>query len=186
MTKPTQIFLDVDEVLADWLSDCFDALGYFPDACLAEWAALDPRPWDVFDMLGVLPSVGWSHIHDQGAAFWAGLAIFPWAHDLVALCQSYAPTTLLTSASEDPSCYAGKAQWIAKHMPGTPHLIARGGKTCCAHPGALLIDDSPHNVDAFRSAGGQAILFPGHGNELHQLVQDPMTHVRTMLARAFA
>jgi 5'(3')-deoxyribonucleotidase len=182
---PTRIFLDVDEVLANWLDACFAALGCPAEDVHAEWAKTDPRPWDVFGLLGVDASVAWARIHGHGSAFWANLEVYPWAHELVRLCTAHAPTTLLTTASKHPCSYAGKAQWIARHFHGVPHLIGRGSKAACASPGVLLIDDSPHNCEAFIEAGGDAIVFPGHGNALHPHVLDPMPHIREQLDARF-
>ena len=52
----------------------------------------------------------------------------------------------------------------------------------CAQAGALLIDDSDHNVIQFRNHGGQAILFPQIWNSNHHL-PDPLAHVERELNR---
>lgn len=188
LAEITAIYLDVDEVLANWVRAALRLLTYNEAEVLAAWDMRTPRTWDLFEILHMPPVRGWQRIHEAGAPFWAEIESFPWVHELAALCQSYAPTTLLTSASPHPSCFAGKAQWIIKHLPGMPHAIGRGCKSIHAHPGALLIDDSPNNCAAFCQAkrGGHAILFPGVGNNLHTLRHDPMPHIREQLAAYFA
>ena len=183
--RPHVIFLDVDEVLADWIGGLLSLLSLSPDDLSSRWAKQQPRQWDVTHALGTTPAKMWPVIDAAGASFWSELAPFPWAHDLVALCTSLAPTVLLTSASKHPSCYAGKAAWLAQHFPDVPHLIARGCKSHCAHERALLIDDSPHNIAAFAARGGDTILFPGSGNDLHALASTPMPRVRDHLRGLF-
>jgi 5'(3')-deoxyribonucleotidase len=181
----TTIYVDVDEVLADWLGAllyCVALPGWTRERLAAAWAEQDPRTWDVFSVLPITEAEGWALVHAEGPAFWAWIEPYPWARELVSLCESLAPTTLLTSASKHWSSYAGKAQWIAEHFPGVDHWIGRGCKGRHGRPGALLIDDSPKNCAAFRERGGEAILFPGLGNELHALANDPMPHVREQLA----
>lgn len=160
------IFLDVDEVLADWLGATFNLLGIERVEADAKWSAMDPRPWDVFTALGVSGNAMWRAIDNAGAKFWADVEPFAHARQLLQVCNEFAPTTLLTSPSKHPSSYAGKAEWIAKHFPGQSHLIG-SCKERCASPTALLIDDRAESCEKFREHGGHAILFPGCGNSLH-------------------
>lgn len=54
---------------------------------------------------------------------------------------------------------AGKRKWTAKNL-GLPeeNVIVETQKAKYAHPNAVLIDDLPKNVQAFKDAGGKAIL----------------------------
>jgi 5'(3')-deoxyribonucleotidase len=69
---------------------------------------------------------------------------------------------ILTKPTEDPACAAGKVAWIQGGCPAWLHNQYLIGlpKHVCAQPGALLIDDNMENVYEFRSAGGEAIVFP--------------------------
>lgn len=75
---------------------------------------------------------------------------------------------LLTSTTLSPECLAGKLEWITKRLPRFLHRQYLMGpqKYLCAKPGALLIDDADKNVDAFRRAGGEALLVPRPWNSL--------------------
>lgn len=76
---------------------------------------------------------------------------------------------ILTSPTKSPECYSGKARWIYSMLPGwlqRQHFIG-SHKQRLAWDGALLVDDADHNVDAFRGAGGNAILIPRPWNTLH-------------------
>lgn len=176
--KTEIIFLDVDEVLANWLAGAVCAWGLDFADLVDEWASLTPRPWDVFDVVPLTTSQGWQLIHARGADFWADLDPYPWWRELYSACVDIAPTYLLTSPSLDPSCAHGKTQWIQRHFGSSFRDYLIGGcKHACARPGALLIDDSPSNCKKFKAYGGEALLFPGIGNELHALRHDPLPHV---------
>lgn len=104
---------------------------------------------------------------DGGQEFWATVPWLPWGRALFDLCRHYAPVVLMTTPTFEPSCAAGKMQWINDNIPA--ELVRRYALSPCkhhmAHPGALLIDDGEHNIDAFREHGGEAFLWPGPWNE---------------------
>jgi 5'(3')-deoxyribonucleotidase len=84
---------------------------------------------------------------------------------------SEVPICILTGPTKDPECLAGKYEWITTVLPPYLHrqYLIGPRKQFCAHPEALLIDDSDDNVKAFRGAGGHAILVPRPWNSLHAL-----------------
>lgn len=177
------IFLDLDEVLADWLTPTLRLLGRDPEQAVVEWAELSPRPWDVFEALGMSANKAWSAIDNAGAEHWANLPLHPWSLQLYSHCSAIAPTYLLTSPSLSPSCAAGKVEWIQRHFgKGFRDFLIGPAKVACARPGAVLIDDSPINCRKFIGAGGGAILFPGLGNDLHTQRKAPLIHVHAALA----
>lgn len=69
---------------------------------------------------------------------------------------------ILTSPTRCPDSLAGKLEWIHQYCPKWLHrqFLMGPPKDVCARPDALLIDDADHNVDAFRAAGGHALLVP--------------------------
>jgi 5'(3')-deoxyribonucleotidase len=172
LPKITVAYCDVDEVIADWVGPALRLLGHDPATVYAHWDTLDPRPWDVFQVVPRPPKTHgvWDAIDTAGSSFWANLEPFAWKDDLLALLRGFAPTVLLTSPSQHSSSHAGKFEWIQRHFGRTFKDYLLGScKHRCAHPGALLIDDSPKNCAAFREHGGHAILFPGVGNDLHAI-----------------
>jgi 5'(3')-deoxyribonucleotidase len=173
--KIDTIFLDVDEVLVAWVDGLLRLLGRDPATVHASWDALDPRPWDVVEVLGVSHESVWRAVDEAGASFWSELDTMSWCDDLFAACSNIAPTYLLTSPSLHPSSLAGKLAWIQRQFGRTfrDYLIGPC-KSACARPGALLIDDHPKNCAGFVRAGGSALLFPGVGNSLHSLRHDPL------------
>lgn len=161
------IYLDIDGVLADWISGALAAHELDPEPVLEHWATLSPKPWCLSKVLGISRSAMWAPVHRAGADFWADLEPLPWMAEVYEACTAVAPTILMTSPSSEPSSHAGKAEWIGRHfgrrfrdyMIGAP-------KHRCAHPGAVLVDDSPEGCKRFEEAGGRTLLFPSVGNVL--------------------
>lgn len=50
-----------------------------------------------------------------------------------------------------------------------------------AHHGAVLVDDSDHNCDQFRKAGGHVVLVPRRWNALHMNAHFAASHVAVSL-----
>jgi len=162
-----RIFLDLDGVLADWLSPAVRAHGRDPDEVLAAWPA---STYDLAEVLGVSTNALWKPIHAQGAAFWEQLEPYPWVHDMVRGCQEFAPTTILTSPSLDPMAAAGKVAWMQRVLGRDFRDFLIGpDKPSCARPGAVLIDDRDSGCEAFIAAGGHAVVFPQPWNSLRSL-----------------
>lgn len=189
---PSVIYVDIDEVLADWTGTTMRLLGFDPEHVHAQWSKMSPRPWDIVEVLAtfsgdVIPALThnrmWRFIDEAGEQFWADVKPLPWMHELLDRCSSYAYVTLLSSPSLHPSSHSGKAMWIQKHFGRNYRDYLLGSvKHRVAHPGALLIDDSPKNCELFREFGGQAILFPGVGNDLHAMPgHERVDHVMTQL-----
>ena len=152
-----QIFLDVDGVLVDFVAGAAKVVGFDP-------AVVDH--YDFYAAVGHTSDSFWRKIDAAGADFWADLESFPWATELHNVCKAVAPTTLLSAPSADPSSAHGKKLWINKEFgPCFKQYLLGVDKTACAAPNKVLIDDSEHNINAFREAGGKAILFPQAWNE---------------------
>ena len=125
----------------------------------------------------------WRRIDEAGPRFWSGLSPTPWADELVSLARAAGSCAIATSPSASPDSTAGKLRWMQQRFGKrfrdfviTPH------KHLLAGPGRLLIDDSPKHIDAFRAAGGEALLFPTWENGQRQPGVDPMDMVRATLA----
>ncbi len=77
----------------------------------------------------------------------------------------------LTSPTLNADSLAGKLDWIQRCAPAWMHrqFLIGPSKHLCAKPGAVLFDDSDKNVEAFRAAGGCALLVPRPWNSSHGL-----------------
>lgn len=176
------IFLDMDGVVSDFISASLrlharlDALDAWP-----------PGERDIPKVIGVSKGLFWKVIDAQGGDFWASLAPFPWMAELIALVREFGPLTVLTAPSLSPSCVEGKVRWLYEHFPKengkrfTDFLIGPR-KDLLAQLGRVLIDDADANVEAFRAAGGQAILFPQPWNR-NFAIHDRLSYVRCELER---
>lgn len=69
--------------------------------------------------------------------------------------------TIVSSPCGTPGCVDGKRMWLRHHLPQYARTAFFGGaKHRLAGPDITLIDDCDNNVNAFRAAGGSAILVP--------------------------
>lgn len=171
------IFLDMDGVISDFTTASLRLHGQ-PDA-LSTWPAGER---DIPKVLKLSRTQYWNVIDAQGSDFWSSLAPYPWFKELVGLVEEFAPMTILTAASLAPSCLEGKVQWMYRHFPKVKGKVFNRyaisvHKHLLAQPQRVLIDDSSANVEAFRSAGGHAILFPQIWNQNHA-IQDRLEYVR--------
>lgn len=179
MPKLTHIFIDMDGVLADFISAAFRAHGQEFDA------ATYPRcEWEITRVLGTSDSDFWAVI-DALPDFWRNLPSYPWFRDLLDEAEETGcEVRILTTPSRHGHSYRGKREWLDDHGIGIPAILFGNSrdKALLARSDRLLIDDSGKNVDMFRKAGGQAILFPQVWNENYDLADDPMATVRQHFA----
>lgn len=163
------VFIDLDGVLSDFTAGIHTAMGVEYDE--AKWPY--SRVWDWF---GECPFTSAQANRKCTARFWANL---PWTKDgpdILGMIQKYLLPTdcaILTRPMENLGSYTGKAQWVNKHIPELKHRLIPTwvGKEDLAHSLALLIDDRPESVEAFREAGGSAILVPRPWNSLSSVFE---------------
>lgn len=142
------IYLDMDDVVADWMQRAFEITGL-------QWAYGERIPQDKWEML------------NQDARFYLTLPLKEGAHDLVNYCRELRDTGkidglyFLTALPHDYSVpYASydKVQWVQKHFPEIPMFIGPYSYDKWRHckPGDILIDDRHSNCHEWRGAGGLA------------------------------
>lgn len=148
------ILLDCDGVLADFVSGALKAHDR-PEAH-DDWVI-----WDYFRSWCPSEEAFWKPL--RGAAFWFGLQAYPWAGELLKL---FPQSAIVTAPNLDPTCIQGKLDWLRAHFGiHQDRIVLTAAKHLLAHPASLLVDDKPDNVDAFRKAGGHAVLFPQPWNQ---------------------
>ena len=175
---PTRILLDMDDVLNRFTMQALAHVG----------CAVDPTSFDDFN-----PAWGFDIIEAANAlhpnkglpftldSFWGWFSRRDWAswpksdecNWLIDNCERLVGREnicILTSPVLNPSCAAGKIEWIYEFCPEWLHRQYLIGpmKHMCARPDALLIDDSDANVEAFQKHGGQAVLVPRPWNSGHK------------------
>lgn len=160
-----RIYLDVDGVLADFAGAALAAHGK-PRADRNTLAS-----WDIAGHCGVSEDSFWAPL--ESSHFWQSLDLLPQAHDVVRYCEGFAGpegVCLLTSPRLCGGAYAGRLNWIRHHFPRFLHRHLMGpAKQFAAGQGFVLIDDNEPNVEAFRRAGGWAILYPAPWNSRRDL-----------------
>lgn len=179
-----EIFLDLDEVLVDFLGGACRAHGL---THLEMIRVYGDSVWTGEKF--IRPIVG-------DADFWTGLKPFEWADELIALVQRYdsafhivtCPLETLTDAGHCQASYTGKVRWMKQFFgPRFDRFLITPHKYKVAKPGAVLIDDSPPNCNRFvadekgRATGGKAVLFPHRRNDNRHAMTDPVAYVRESL-----
>lgn len=196
------VYVDLDDVLADFYKGW---LLLQPD-----YELIDKKrhqhlgEWDLQTILELSDRQMWDAVRFQGADFWRDLPEKYYATSLLHMVQEFcekhnATWYVLTGPQPNPDSLVGKQRWLnnfmASHFPEECHtdyqqslyfdrMIPTLHKHLLAKPGTLLIDDADHNVNAFRQAEGDAILYPVAGNTLHKLRSD--SHAYDYVVRELA
>jgi len=158
-----QVLLDMDGVIADFFTSAIMEhpsalnLGIVTPADLETRYPKD-KGWDIPSALGVTSGEFWRKIDTY--EFWRGLPAFAGAREFVESVSRMVPVAICTSPSLNSDCCKAKVDWINLHIGNQypVYLCYRGGKEMFANERTLLIDDYDRNVEAFRKAGGRAIL----------------------------
>lgn len=164
--KRTQILLDMDGVLADFLSGAIEALNRdFNRTITIERYALEFGQWGTYDYYGITQEQFWGSIHST-PNFWYNLKPMPWSKSVYNMLSSFGDITILTTPSLDPSCAMQKLQWLDNYFNIKSDAVLMGARKYLLAGNGILIDDYHKNVDSFKEAGGDAILIPSNWNTL--------------------
>ena len=146
-----QWFLDLDGVIVDFIGGI---IKFWNLKCthndITHWGGL----YDFFD--GTEEEF-WAPLPET---FWQNLDFTEEAEAILDLVAPHKPTILTAPPWTGAS---GKQKWIQKNLPeyfDHGRYLIGPGKDVIAHPGAILIDDGEHNIDAWVANGGQGILVP--------------------------
>lgn len=187
--RPSVIYLDMDGVLVDLVRHTYRLFAITPAEVDRRHA--DTKTWDgisiqIADVLGVdFVDQDLQELWEaEGQAFWASVPWLDGGRELLDVCNASAPVMLLSTPTWAPSCVAGKLEWIQRETPTLARAYALcPAKHMVAHPGALLIDDGEHNVEAFRKAGGMAFLWPAPWNSKSDVsIDEALADLATRLA----
>jgi 5'(3')-deoxyribonucleotidase len=168
------IFLDLDGVIADFITAAMSALN-------VTYYTIPPDEPNIEKWPGVNVSTKefWSAIDKTNEDFWFNILKYDYSDELVRLCHSYGEVFFLTSPSRNPACLSGKMMWIKKHYPRMArNAIMTPAKYLCAAPNRVLIDDTEAKVDKFIEYGGSAILFPQPYNRAWHGFDEKITKVQ--------
>ena len=175
------IFLDLDDTLADFRGHCYSHFGVDPDTCRGK------GEWDFYlkwDKLNTQESF-WGEIATIDT-FWSDIPALPWFYELIRLAREHDRLfNILTAPTNHDNCYAGKRKWIDNHFNFDPrerlHLRKDKWRFATMGEDCVLIDDKPQNICEWNSAGGLGILFPATWNENSMYLENPVSYVRMQL-----
>lgn len=162
-----QILLDLDGVIVDFCDGVFRALGDSP----TDFRKWPHNQWDWFE------SLGWTYEQVNvicDSDFWADLNWTTDGHNILkTILQRQCPKQvyLVSCPMSNVDSISGKIRWVRRNLPAYElrTIITRVPKSFLATPDRLLIDDKNENVDDFKKAGGNAILYPRPWNRQWQI-----------------
>ena len=145
------IYLDMDDVVADWM-------GYAR-------AYLKEPNWQEGEML---PEYKWRRLKDDQRMY-RNLPLKEGAHDLVNWCRSYKEKSgcglfflsAIPHGNDMPWAIQDKVFWAQEHFPDIPVFLGpySHDKWVRCKPGDILIDDRRGNNEDWRRQGGRAFLY---------------------------
>tara|TARA_B100001093_G_scaffold500429_1_gene550882 strand:- start:625 stop:1185 length:561 start_codon:yes stop_codon:yes gene_type:complete len=170
--KKYEIYLDLDGVCIDFLTSAFEIQGYDPEMIFAKWKAT--QPGELFPTLSIEKNP-LEFFTDEALGeekFWRELKAYKWFSLLYTELSSFGNVMFLSAPSGAPGCLSGKHHWLTDYFGANfSEYIFTKHKDRLAHERAILIDDMPFNVSAFKARGGRAFLFPRIWNKLHSICE---------------
>jgi len=150
--QDTTIFLDVDGVLA------MTPERLYQDHVI-DIAAYPRGVYDLSIALNRTHEEVWAHTVGN-VDWWESLSLYPHAMDLIEKLSAVGNVVLATAPMHDPASVLGKVRWIQRHFGSDfrDYVITKR-KDVLARPCAVLVDDYDVNIESFRRAGGDAVLF---------------------------
>lgn len=177
MSSRPLIYLDMDGVCCDFVTASIRINGFDPDTVIADWATQYKGEFYTYKVLGIELDTFWDRIGTGGTAFWRELDAYPWFESMYEELNRLGRVVFLSSPTRNPSCLAGKLQWLQDRFGKTfKEFIFTTNKDLLAHSGAALIDDYETNIQKFRERDGNGILFPRVWNANHAFETSPDTY----------
>jgi 5'(3')-deoxyribonucleotidase len=146
------IYLDMDDVVADWFGFASDYLG---------------KTWEPH--VERIPQEDWNRLAKQQRMY-RHLPVKEGAHDLVNYCRDLKANGIvedlkfLTAVPKDndvPYAFQDKVLWALERFERIPVLFGPHSYDKWRHclPGDILIDDRPSNCEEWINAGGMAHVY---------------------------
>jgi 5'(3')-deoxyribonucleotidase len=146
------IYLDMDDVVADWFESAQNFLG---------------QRYDKYKER--IPESDWNRLKSH-SRFYRLLPLKPGAKELVAYCQNLVDQgqakeirflTALPRSDDMPWAVYDKVMWAQEHFPNIPVFIGPYSDDKWKHcePGDILIDDRTDNCAQWENAGGLAHVY---------------------------
>lgn len=172
-----QCLLDMDGVIADFMGQLCKYHG-------RPSPYLDPKSygiWDTETLWGITVDEFWAPIKEDSRHFWKTIPKTLEADKIVFYATQFygeENVAILTAPSDDEGSVPGKRAWMRRNYPQfEKRMIFGSAKQFLAAPYRTLVDDRDKNVEAFRNAGGKAVLVPRLWNSLHAYADYPLTRL---------
>lgn len=174
----TEIFCDVDGVLADFYYASIEAHGGNGDG-------FPPNEWNIPMMLGITEEEFWEPIDNY--EFWRNLPAYNWAQELVSTLREYGNVTFASVPSHNPDCHKAKVEWIRERFGEDSPIILGAKKRLLAQKWRVLVDDRVPSCTEFNAYGGTGIVFPQRWNNGYLYLGDKVKYVTDQLkARGYS
>ena len=194
MKTPSEIYLDLDDVLNTFTESFLDNFGLKPDI-----TTLCPKiGWDMTAQINRLHGLEdddrltakalWSMVRPS---FWSAVPKAEHTDELVAMCFDLVGPNNVFVATSPTKCsqsMAEKHKWIIENLPEQLHrqFFVTPRKWKLSQPGSLLIDDCWSNIwsqdgPRWEARGGDYILVPRPWNTLHEQTSQAFAHIKAEL-----
>lgn len=161
------IFLDMDEVIADWMASFLRYFDYRIDSRIM-------TRYEIWEFLGISRDEFWSQLENAPVEFWEGIKPTPWANQIVRTVTESSNDVYVLSNGAFGNAATGKHRWLVNHFPELQsRLMLVRDKWLVAAPNRLLVDDSAEQVEKFVRAGGEAIMIDRPWNISHKFDLPP-------------
>jgi hypothetical protein len=145
------IYLDMDDVVADWMGYARNYL---------------KRNWEPGEML---PDTEWRRLKDDQRMY-SKLPLKDRAYDLVDWCRSYCKAnnaelfflSAIPHNNDMPWAVQDKVFWAQEYFPDIPVFLGPYSHQKfmhCRNPGDILIDDRRSNIEEWVRAGGRGHIY---------------------------
>lgn len=166
-----RVLLDVDGVLADFLSPALDVVERLTGR---KYSTEEMTTWDIFEIVGKEWEQPFFEACNQ-PNFAANLTVYPGAQEGVRRLQEIAEVYIVTSPlNHNPTWTYERERWLRDHFD-IPHgrIVHTSAKHLCV--GDALIDDRPYNVQkwAYGHPNGTGLLWDAPWNR-----QDKVSGIR--------
>lgn len=154
------VLFDLDGVIADFSTHAASLFGKTTNVIHGEGLAAD---------LGVSEEAFCAAVKAEGDAFWETIPVLDYGYYVWKALAFHGQDWHVVTApmKRNKHCAAGKTTWLWNNLGAdSGDATITKQKHLLAQPNRLLIDDMPHNVEAFRKAGGNALLWRGENTEL--------------------
>ena len=161
----SQVFLDMDGVLCDFVGGASKAHGRSSGGLRGEWNL--EKAWNLSCDDFWRPLLGYD--------FWINLRPFEWCDALLAL---FPLAIIATRPADSAGSYAAKYDWCKRYL-GRKLIMVNTTKVHLSREGTVLIDDYDKNVEEFNEGEGRAVLFPQDWNSRWAFSGDKVDYIRS-------